>query len=545
MFNQRRARRNAMLPRQAWLGAIFIWFACVGPCWAIKHNDPAIKGAVAKAIAFLADHKDNRTGGKVLAALTMVKAEQANHPLVQEAIRDVQLYARQYPENNAVYTLGLSIIFLTELPDEIRTPYDSLIDELLATLISVQKSHGGWGYASFGTGDTSMTQYGVLALWSAQMTGHTTPQDSWERVTNWLLRTQAADGAWGYQGVDPGNFDQPAAQTRTTMSMCAAGAGSLYICNDYFGFISPKPVEAEKPADDVPSAMKRIARTKEALRPTTNVSGDRVRQAAVKGDAHIDAGFTVSPKEYPYYYLYALERYKSFQEQALGTVRPEPQWYNQGAEYLLKSQNADGSWGKSDDMEVGVVPNTCFAALFLLRSQQKAIEKHLGGGTLVGGRGLPDKASDLELNNGGLRAKKLKGPLVDIIKRLGDPNDPQFDSVKRTAEEAGLLQDEEHLSELTKQLRELASGKSPEQRAAALLALARTRDLDQVPLLVAALKDSDDEVFLAANEALRFISRRFEGAAYFGLADEETRKKALEEWRAWYKSIRPEAVFED
>ena len=45
-----------------------------------------------------------------------------------------------------------------------------------------------------------------------------------------------------------------------------------------------------------------------------------------------------------HYYMYALERYRSFQELIEGKVVPEPAWYNDGVEYLQKTQAADGSW---------------------------------------------------------------------------------------------------------------------------------------------------------------------------------------------------------
>ena len=42
--------------------------------------------------------------------------------------------------------------------------------------------------------------------------------------------------------------------------------------------------------------------------------------------------------------LYGLERYKSFQEAMEGLEDPSPNWYNDGYEFLAKSQAADGSW---------------------------------------------------------------------------------------------------------------------------------------------------------------------------------------------------------
>ena len=62
-----------------------------------------------------------------------------------------------------MYDLGLSIIFLSELDPEL---YRSEINALMKLMIKWQKPVGGWGYLEgphIDTGDTSMTQYAVLA----------------------------------------------------------------------------------------------------------------------------------------------------------------------------------------------------------------------------------------------------------------------------------------------------------------------------------------------------------------------------------------------
>ena len=59
-----------------------------------------------------------------------------------------------------IYDVGLSIIFLVRLDPE---KYKPEIECLLKFLHARQKKHGGWGYYEKETGDTSMTQYGVLS----------------------------------------------------------------------------------------------------------------------------------------------------------------------------------------------------------------------------------------------------------------------------------------------------------------------------------------------------------------------------------------------
>jgi hypothetical protein len=76
--------------------------------------------------------------------------------------------------------------------------------------------------------------------------------------------------------------------------------------------------------------------------------------------------------------------------------------------------------------------------------------------------------------------------------------------------------------------------------------LARTRDLDQVPVLLEALKDPDAEVFVAANEGLRFISRKFVLPAFGnGAADDAAHKAAISFWTNWYKSLNTDVELEE
>ena len=523
---------------------------CASPAVALSPESPEVRAAVAKAVAFLEKTQDGhlgnaRPGAKALVGIVMIKAGKPDHPRVQEAVQAIKgevLNANSSPD---VYTLGLCLIFLTEpeLPQDVIQQNSELIVGLVEKLKSVQKAHGGWGYPSFTTGDTSMTQYAALGLWSAEAAGYEAPLDVWERLTNWLIRTQAANGAFGYQGNDPGAFDRPAPQERTTLSMCAAGAASLYVCADHFKLINP---ELES-VDDTPAALKRVPKKKNEGTGIVDVS--RLKAAIDKSDQLLN-NFVAEPKDpahpYPYYYIYASERYRSFRDYANGKLDKEPDWYTTGARHLMSKQGVDGSW-LGHAPEVGVVPDTCFATLFLLRSMRKAIEhiKHLGPGTLIGGRGLPQNMNAAEIRLGGVRAKKNSGPAMQLLSIMGDPNDPKFEQVLAGIEEDGIPAGDETMSDVAKRLRDLAKGQSPEARAAALQALARTRDLNQVPLLIEALKDSAPHVISAANEGLRFISRKFYGAGFWGGSDEKPRRESLEQWKKWYLSIRPDAVLAD
>lgn len=519
---------------------------------ALTPKSPEVKASVAKAVQYLASNSENfgvigkgRPGARALVGLVMLKADLPDHPRVQDGLDAIKSEVIPNPGAD-VYTVGLSLILLTELPPERQRLHQAELTAIHERMMKLQKPFGGWGYPNFTTGDTSMTQYAALGLWSAAGAGVETPPEVWEKLANWLIRTQAPDGAFGYQGRDPGGYS-PIPQERTTLSMCTAGAGSLYVCADHFGLIAPEPAED----DGTPAKMKRVKKKPTAEnRPTGSVEPERLMGAIAKSDQLL-ANFLPEPTDpmhaYPYYYIYAAERYRSFRDLAAGhgSEDYEPEWYTAGARHLMSKQAADGSWAGSAS-EVGVVPDTCFATLFLLRSTRKSIIriKHLGAGTLVGGRGLPENLAEVQLRGGRMKAKKLSASAMKLLGIIGDPNDPNFENAVVGIEEDGIDPGDETLTDVAKRLRQLAKGQSPQSRAAALQALARTRDLDQAPLLIEALKDPDPLVFSAANDGLRFMSRKFYGAGFWGGSDEKTRQDALAQWKAWYLSIRPGAILD-
>jgi HEAT repeat protein len=95
-----------------------------------------------------------------------------------------------------------------------------------------------------------------------------------------------------------------------------------------------------------------------------------------------------------------------------------------------------------------------------------------------------------------------------------------------------------------RRLQQLVRGGEPEVRLLAVRALGRSGNLDYAPSLLYALTDPDPRVVLAARDGLRFVSRDFDG---FGPPDnytEQQRFEALDSWKKWYLSLRPDAILE-
>ena len=502
-----------------------------------------VKHLIDGGLKFLESADDSRLGGACLIGMAFLKtgADQT-HPKVADAVRRCQQAAKVDPNavKEDIYSTGVAVIFLCEVdPSEHRVE----IETLLRSLELRQKPHGGWGYPTRDTGDTSMTQYGVLGTWTASRSGIEVSLHAAEQVCHWLLRTQDPSGGWGYQGKDPGgaNFKW-VKQDDVRQSLSAAGAGSVYILADLLGLIDVN----DQPQDTgLPVALKPVQERQPGKRALTNKVDVRLVRRAVKGvNLWFARNYRIDPPQWTHYYLYALERYQSFRELAQGRAEKEPGWYNDGVRFLAGTQHENGSW-KSN---AGAAVDTAFAILFLTRSTQKTIEesaKNYGEGTLVGGRGIPSNTGKVYLNRGRVVSQPLAGPAEELLEMLNDPDHPDFEQLAGLPGEQLLSDDETIRGRQTARLRQLAKAKPYETRLAVVQTLARTRDLDHVPVLIHALSDPDWRVAKQGRDGLRFISRKFTG---FGLPDrptDEQRLTAIANWKDWYVSIRPDALLLD
>ncbi len=245
-------------------GTMYPWSGGGHKALALTPESPVVKAAVEKAVKFLESPaaNDGRVGARALVGLVLLKSHADHkHPRIAEAVAAIQGVVKQNPTQAKldIYSAGLAVIFLVTLDP---TAYRGEIDVLLDYLKTKQKPHGGWGYPEKETGDTSMTQYGVLSAWEATQAGFKIPPDSIESVTNWLLKTQDPKGGFGYQGTIA-KTGKLVKQSEVRHSMVAAGLGSLYICADLLGLVP----RAKKHDDDLPVALRRSKRRR---RPLTN-----------------------------------------------------------------------------------------------------------------------------------------------------------------------------------------------------------------------------------------------------------------------------------
>ncbi len=539
-----------------WAAMLTIAVLAVAARHAVAYTpkSPKVKAAVARAVAFLESEEgdDRQLGARSLTALVLVKlGTKPDHPRIVQAVEAIQKALRDRDPTKigfgtkTIYHAGLMAMFLiAHDPDAHRAD----IECLLKYLQLQQKEHGGWGYQSLETGDTSMTQYGVLSAWEATQAGFEVPTETITAVSLWLMKTQDPGGGFAYQGKVSPSF-APVKQPGVTLSMTAAGLGSVYICADMLGLIARREVRDE----DLPPALQRVKeeeRGQDAAVPRAPIDRRLFEEVQGRGVGWMRANFQIDPTAYAHYYMYALERCMSFRELWDGKAAAQaaadgPPWYNQGVDHLIDTQKENGSW----QSECGAVPDTAFGVLFLIRSTQKSIRKarNFGDGTLVGGRGLPKDTDRARVRDGKVVAEPLVGPADQLLAILEKADVPDFGQAADLVAELPPERAEELVKKHADKLRRLAGDESPQARMTAVRALSRVRDLDNVPTLIYALTDPDREISRTARDGLRRISRNPAG---FGLPDRPDEsgselRVAIEKWKAWYLRVRPDAEFEN
>jgi hypothetical protein len=527
-------------------GSVFCLFLAAQSAGAYSPDSPEVKQIVKRGVEYLTRDK-NESGGygvQSLVGLALVKADvPRDHANIQAAVKACRAQSANYRQNRdrAVYEICVAIIFLCELDPE---EYRSEITQMMQVLRKWQKDFGGWGYLEgprIATGDTSMTQYAVLANWTADRSG-VIPADTQSivKVCNWLMRTQDRSGGWGYQGKDPQSFNL-VEQEMVQNSLSAAGIGSIYVCADLLRLTKGSQMSRIRDLG-LPAALRLVPKASAggAKGPLTQEVDTKIlARCMAAGNGWTERNYTINPPDWPAYYLYALERYQSFRELAEGREDKNPSWYNDGVTYLKSNQDKDGSWSFDYDTKV----DTCFAILFLTRGTKKSIQKAEGyDGRLKGGHGLPTNTAEISIGEDGNIVKSpFRGQAETLLALLEASAADEVGAETREVEIV-LSDDPQKRAEELIRLRRLVAADDFAVRMAALKALEKTRDLDNVPTFIFALGDPDHRMVARARNALRSLSRKFDD----GLSDqpsEGAKLEAIKRWKEWYLSIRPDAQF--
>lgn len=522
-------------------------------------KSPEVLAAVQRAVAFLEKEgaRESRLGGKALISMALLKAgAPENHPMIQGTIKGIRASInteKGVQISDHIYTAGLVVLFLGDLgPDRYRPELTAYARFLLEN----QRSDGAWTYLTSGkadnypSGDMSMTQYAVMALWTLHQLDFDIPGERVNRVGRWLVSVQDSEGGYAYQTTVRGNFES-VSWNGVRLSMSTAGMASVYVCRDLFGYNEARRPDEEEAVHD---AFREVPREDGGFRSIGNfrftVPKSTFDQVQQRGNRWLGRHFypITTSTQYFFYYLYALERYGAFRELADTKILASPEWYDKTAEFLLEKQGADGSWSGN----LGKPIDTAYAVLFLLRSTRRTFDRiggpnRFGGASLQGGRGLPKLTDDVKIEDGRVVSMaEMASPeqLLERLARLGDTDDEAL------AELAELPADEveNFLRKNKSEIKKLVGHPKAERRLASVILLGKSGDVANAPPLIYALTDPDPEVARAAMDALHRVARLPMADDWPDGNDAASGQKRLEiidRWKTWYRRIDPDVRFEE
>jgi hypothetical protein len=501
----------------------------VGPDSARAQQEPAVQNGV----QYLKAHYVGKpTGESAMIALGLLKAEvPPSDPAIQACIAKIRArftssdYRPEMGDGHGTYEAAATILALSSL-DAVQNR--SLIHMVATYVLGQQNANGSWDYKGRPHGDTSISQYAVLGLWEAENAGIDIPPSVWDRAAGWFLSVQASAGGW--------NYHRDQATYTDTVAMTAAGVGSLLIClrqTDRFRSAQVRTGISSLLSPLSPEGIQ------SDFHPST--SSAQINRAMQKGLAWISANFApANPNitgQSSTYMLYGVERIGALADrQTIGRL----DWFEKGRTYLRSAQKPDGSWKQppfSDEM------NTVWAVLFLTKSTAKSIKiitiNRLGAGTLLGGRGLPKDLTTMTVAGGRVVSRPMNGAIEGMLAILEDPRAEQADSAVAGLEERYHQQGPGALRPSKPRFHKMLTDRDSGVRQVAVWGLARTGDLDVVPMLIDALIDPDDQVVNAARLGLQLLSRKIDGLGPAIPSSLEERRAAASRWRAWYAAIRP------
>ncbi len=534
-------------------GCVCIVLAVVAGCFwtrtasAYTPESPQVQAMVNKAVNYLkkasASSASHQLGEVALQGLALVKAGvPKDDPAVERCAKQALSIARGKKQNAQAhyqsYNMSVLLLFLLELD---RERYRQDIEQFKKLLLERQQPAGAVSYYQDNQGDTSQTQYAALAFWTLDHYGFSVPVDRVVRMLQWFLTAQNPDGSWGYKiQIAPGELMKGRkGGGNITQSLAVGGTGSSYILADLLRLPSAR-VEQKQKGVLIPPPLKVPPRKEDPDGPRANFPANILQAAQRDGIRYIHNKFKILPNEsHKLYFMYGYERFAAFRAKAEGRDEKEPQWYNMGVEALAKEQQGDGSW-KLDS--AGALPGTCFAVMFLTRSTRKSVgEVSFSEGELRGGRGLPGDTSRVVLRNGRVEAVPVAKSFGELMKILDDPSGDELAMIASLPDATEVKGDKEAYERHASRLRRLAEHEKYEVRVVAVRALAKARDIDNVPVLIYALSDPDWNVVKEARDGLRFVSRKFDGFGIKAGMNEKEMGPLIEKWRLWFLSVRPDA----
>jgi HEAT repeats len=490
--------------------------------------------SVLRGVQFLRGRTaQSKVGETAMIALALIKAEvPPSDPALAGCIQRIltrfsgSLYNPERSGGADIYEAAVVAMALVNLDP---VAHRSEIESTANFLMGRQNANGSWDYNGRSAGDCSISQYALLGLWEAENAGVSVPPSVWDRAAGFYMSVQSSGGSW--------NYHRDEAAYPETLSMTAAGVGSLLLCD--------RQLKQYRHATEAPNPLLTplaVDGQQQKAKFDATHSAAAIDQAVKRGIAWLGRMFVLDQPQIvgrsPYYGLYGLERIGALADkETIGGVN----WFAEGRKYIDRTQKANGSWNADYGEEV----NTAYAILFSTKATQRSIRKfeirRLGAGTLLGGRGLPKDLTSVTVAQGRMVVRPMNGAVEGMLKVLEDPRAENADAalaglVDRYQERGSAL-----LRPLKDRFRKLLSDPDVGVRRVAVWGLGRTGDLDVVPALVATMRHplEDDSVVLEARTSLQFLSRKIDGYGPAVPSTPEQRNEAAQKWLSWYNAIRP------
>jgi len=300
--------------------------------------------------AELTGNYEHYEGLDTLVVYALMQAELATHdkrldihsPFMISAIDAMKKFPMVTDYVTYARSLRATALALYDRPQD-----HSVIREDVDWLLNSQE-HGAYTYnnefprsSDFSFWDNSNSQYGLLGVWSGAEVGIQVPLDFWRDERAHWSKYQLADGEWSYRA----DMSDP------SRSMTLAGIASLFVAQDY--------LDGQDYGDQVG-------------RPPFAPALEKALKWLESEDNSV---ITLGPGAdfYTYYSLYGLERtglasgFKYYGAE---------DWYRSRAADIVKAQNANGSWGQSND-GFDTVVDTAFSLLFLARGRHPILMNKL------------------------------------------------------------------------------------------------------------------------------------------------------------------------
>lgn len=570
-----------------------LWFFCVlsavtcvsltfpGSALAQKKYTPEHKDVKAMADRALnvlnKGHSDH--GHNTMAALAIVehskryyKKVPTNNPVVKKAVDHIrqQCSGNSFYSEAEMYYPAMALILLAEVDAEYN--HDQIV-LLLDVLKKRQQSHGAFTYNNQDTGDCSQTQFAGLAMWVAKSHRFDVNIDMGRNTLNWFCNVARAQGGrWSYIYTANGK-----PKKGPTLSMQAAGISSVYLLADLLqlknrvydpqsgasateGLGLPSTVKIYIPPADGQSQRRRSG-------PLTKFDKSLLGSTIGAGNRSFEGTFKYDYPRYNYYYLYALERYCYFRQQAEGHLGGGKfkNWYDGGVRFLASKQQDNGAFKPGSGSLTNEISATAFAVLFLVRSSE-IISLPPAEGQALGDRGFGD--GTLRGENGRVVDSEAEQNLSEMLQLL--KNNETLSSEKLAQINESLKKqivefrnkDAKSRAEVQGFLRQMVGAQNYYRRLIAVRFLAGEQDMDNVPGLIYAVSDPDFRIAFEAHQGLRLISRKIDSMKLSnttienarrdpGLLEKESPQIVLQmrsefetmedRWSDWFLKIRPNA----